>query len=85
MRTRTLALAVAIATLASPAFAQLTSGPGSSNSMNQSFNSQNEFRNLQQNQTMQNNQIRSQLRNDQLYNGPTSTGTVGPRIRGGRH
>lgn len=75
MRARTIVLssALVLAGLA-PAFAQLSGGVGSSNAANQSFQQQNSFRGLQQQQTFNNNQVNGQIRSNQLYNNSGATG-----------
>jgi hypothetical protein len=65
-----------------PAFAQLSGGVGSSNAANQSFQQQNSFRGLEQQQTFNRNEASSQNRSNQLYNN-SNAGTLGvvPRRR----
>lgn len=52
-----------------PASAQLSGGVGSSNAANQSFQQQNQMRSIQQQQTVQGNEMRMQNQRNQLYNG----------------
>lgn len=52
-----------------PASAQLSGGVGSSNSTNQSFQIQNQMRGIQQQQTVQGNEMRMQNQRNQLYDG----------------
>ncbi|GEO98431.1 hypothetical protein [Methylobacterium haplocladii] len=69
MRARILVLSSALVLAGlSPAFAQLSGGVGSSNAANQSFQQQNSFRGLQQQQTFNRNEANAQNRSNQLYN-----------------
>ncbi|GJE56161.1 MULTISPECIES: hypothetical protein [Methylobacterium] len=64
------------------ASAQLSGDVGSSNAANQSFQQQNSFRGLQQQQTFNRNEANAQNRSNQLYNN-SSVGSQGyiPRRR----
>lgn len=84
MRATTLLLvsSLVLAAGSTPGLAQLSGGVGSSNAANQSFQQQNSFRGLQQQQTFDNNQNRLQIQTNQMNAGPRNTGPyVGRRFR----
>ena len=66
-----------------PAAAQLSGGNDSSNLTNQSFQTQNQIRGIERQQTFENNQTRMQIQRNQSFepgpSGPTGGIIAGPR------